>query len=68
MTIVRLAMASLHLRVKSWLFSQRLAKAERRHASTQIIASHAGRNWNIGMMAQLGRLNNNKHTHKDWKK
>lgn len=55
-------------KVKSWLFLRRLAKAEKRHASTQIIANHAGRNWNIGMMAQLGRLNNNKHTHKDWTK
>ena len=68
MTTARLAMAALHLRVKSWQFSRRLAKAERRHANSQIIANHVGRNWNIGMMAQLGRLNNNKPTHKDWKK
>jgi hypothetical protein len=55
-------------KVKSWQFLRRLAKAERRHESTQIIANHVERNWNAGMMAVRGVWSNNKHTHKDWMK
>jgi hypothetical protein len=55
-------------KVKSWRFSRQLAKAERRHESTQIIANHADQNWNAGMTALLGLWNNNSRTHKDWMK
>ena len=62
------AMAQLASKVRSWRFSRQLVKAERRHASTQIIANPAGTTWRLGMMGLLGHLNNSKHTHKDWTK
>jgi hypothetical protein len=55
-------------KVKYWLFLRRLAKAEKRQLSIDTIVNPAGKKWNIGMMAQLGHLNNNKLTHKDWTK
>jgi hypothetical protein len=55
-------------KVKSWRFSRQLAKAERRHESTQIIANNVETNWNVGMMALIGAWNHSKLTHKDWMK
>jgi hypothetical protein len=61
-------MEAILSKVRSWQFSRRLAKAERRHESTQIIANHAELNWNAGMTAVYGHWNNNKRTPEDWKK
>jgi hypothetical protein len=55
-------------KVRSWQFSRQLAKAERRQLSIDIIAKPVGVSAKLGMMALLGHLNNNKHTHKDWTK
>jgi hypothetical protein len=55
-------------KVKSWQFLRQLAKAEKQHANTQIIANYADQNWNAGMTALLGLWNNNNRTHKDWMK
>jgi hypothetical protein len=65
-TTAKQGMEAILLKVRSWQFSRRLAKAERRHESTQIIANHVEQNWNAGMTALLGVWNNSKHTHKDW--
>ena len=66
MTTAKQGMGFILSKVRSWRFSQQLAKAERRHESTQIIANHAEQNWNAGMTALLGLWNNNNRTHKDW--
>ena len=68
MITVKHAMAQLASKVRSWRFSRQLAKAERRHASTQIIANPAGTSARLGMMGLVGHLNNSKHTHRDWMK
>jgi hypothetical protein len=67
-TTVKLVMGRITSKVRSWQFSRRLAKAERRHESTQIIANPAETMWRVGMMALTGAWNHNKLTHKDWMK
>ena len=62
------AMGRLVLKVRSWQFSRRLARAEKRHANIGITVSPADQNWNVGMMALLGLWKNNKPTHTDWTK
>jgi hypothetical protein len=67
-TTVKLVMGRIISKVRSWQFSRRLAKAERRHESTQIIANNAEQTWNAGMTAVLGLWNSNRRTPEDWTK
>ena len=68
MITVKDALGRLVCEVKCWQFSRRLAKAEKRQLSIEIIVSLAEMNPKHGMTARLGRLNNNKPTHRDWTK
>ena len=68
MITVATVMARLALKVRLWRFSRALARAERQRLSIGIIAKPVGTSARLGLMAQLGRLNNSKPTHKDWMK
>ena len=68
MITVRIAMAQLILKVRSWRFGRRLARAEKRPQSIAIIVEHAETSAKLGMTALLGHLNNSKPMHKDWTK
>jgi hypothetical protein len=65
---VKTAMGRLVSKVRSWQFSQALARAEKRPANIATIANHVEPNWSIGMTALLGVWSNSKPTHKDWTK
>jgi hypothetical protein len=65
---VATVMARLALKVRLWRFSRALVRAEKQRLSIGTIAKPVGTSARLGLMAQLGRLNNSKPTHKDWMK
>ncbi len=68
MITVATVMARLALKVRLWRFSRALVRAEKQRLSIGTIAKPVGTSARLGLMAQLGRLNNSKPTHKDWMK